>query len=89
MLRAMIVMVLVLFTLGAYFAGVAPAIERVTDVVAENDAVESPDSPVSPSIALNIQAIMLVWGPLLFGFAGILYVFVYAIRLERFLSGGP
>ncbi|MFD1515697.1 hypothetical protein [Halomarina rubra] len=87
MIRAMVVMVVVLVTLAAFFAGVAPVLEEIGDVASNDPTVQSDDTPVNPGIVDRTMSIALVWGPLGFGFAGILFVFVYAIKFERFISG--
>jgi phosphotransferase system glucose/maltose/N-acetylglucosamine-specific IIC component len=82
--RAFVVMLVTLFVVGAFFAGAAPAVQGVLDAVAQNQAVQSSNSPVSVGIIGDIRTIVFIIGPMMLVLAGVLLPFVFAVRREVF-----
>jgi hypothetical protein len=79
--RALAVMVITAFVLGAYFGAVVPALAPLFDAIQGNAAVQS-SSVVGGGIIEDIRNIAFVLGPLITLFAAILLAFVFAVRRE-------
>jgi hypothetical protein len=79
--RALAVMVITTFVLGAYFGGVVPALAPLFSAIQGNSAVQS-SSVVGGGIIADIRFIAFVLGPLITLLAAVILAFVFAIRRE-------
>lgn len=81
--KALVVMIVAVFALAAFYGAVAPAIQPLLAFISGSAATGS-GSPFSSGIISDISFILFVLGPMLFLFAAILLPIAIGIRREVF-----
>lgn len=84
--RALLVPIVGVVTLAAFYAGVAPALQPLFDFLGAFGAAQS-DAIDRGSILGQIRFIVFVLGPMIFLLATLLFPVVFALRRERFVGG--
>jgi len=77
MLRGLIYLVAAVFALAVYYRAIAPAIEQVIGV---SSSTLSSNGPLAGLGLLGqIEGVLLIWVPLIFGVGSVLIVFVIGV----------
>jgi hypothetical protein len=84
--RALLVPIVAVFTLGAFYAGVAPALTGLFDTVGSFGPAQSSVLNAS-GILSDIRFIVFILGPMLFLLGALLFPIVFGVRREVFLGG--
>lgn len=81
--KALVVMIGAVLTLGAFYAGVAPAVQPLLDFISGSAATGS-GSPFGTGIISDIRFILFILGPMLLLLAAVLLPVVVGVRREVF-----
>lgn len=81
--KALVVMVVAVFSLGAFYAAIAPAVQPLL-VFIQGSAATGSGSPFGAGIIADISFILFILGPMLVLLAAILLPIVVGVRREVF-----
>lgn len=81
--KALVVMIIAVFSLGAFYAAVAPAVQPLLAFI-QNSAATGSGSPFGTGIIADISFILFILGPMLVLLAAILLPIVVGVRREVF-----
>jgi hypothetical protein len=81
--KALVVMIIAVFSLSAFYAAVAPAVSPLFSFI-QGTAATGSGSPFGTGIISDISFILFILGPMLFLLAAILLPIVVGIRREVF-----
>jgi len=79
--KALVVMVVVVFMLAAFYGAIAPALQPLFSFIDSSAALGS-GSPFGPNILADYRFVLFILGPMLLLLAGILLPIVVALRRE-------
>jgi hypothetical protein len=83
--KALVVMVVAVFALSAFYGAVAPALQPLFGFIDSSAAVGS-GSPLGVGIVNDIRFVLFILGPMLFLLAAILLPFIVGVRREVFVG---
>lgn len=80
--RALMVPLVILGLVAAFYGGAAPAIEPIFGI-ADTTIADNPDSPIESVAMERLSWMMFIGGPILFIASGFVFVLLFAVRAER------
>jgi hypothetical protein len=86
--RALAVMVIATFAVGAFYGAAAPALQPLFGFIETSAAIQSAGSPFGIGILNDIRFVLFILGPMLVLLAAYLLPFVVGVRREVFFGGG-
>lgn len=81
--KALVVMIVAVFSLAAFYAAIAPAIQPLLTFI-QGSAATGSGSPFGTGIIADISFVLFILGPMLLLLAAILLPIVVGVRREVF-----